>query len=116
MKKLLLTAIAATLLGVSSGGCGKTEKINAFPGTDEYYERVDSFHYTPEEAYELARETAEKDRRLQFLSKQPTAIRRRWYIFSFIQMSGASLQGYHVNGDTGEVIFFGQDRVIHSGF
>lgn len=116
MKKLLLTAAAATLLGISSGGCGKSEKLNAFPGTEEYFARVDSFHYTEEEAYELAREQAEKDRRLQFLSKKPTAIRRRWYIFSFIQVSGASLQGYHVNGDTGEVVFFNQDRVIHSGY
>ncbi len=114
MRKISVITCAILLLFGLFCGCMKSQPLNAFPGTEEYNQRVASFAYTPDEAYEEARKVAKEENKLQYLSKRPTALRRRWYIFSFIQTTGANLQGYHVNGDTGEVVFFSQDRTISS--
>ncbi len=108
-----LAAVAAVLAVFA--GCGnplKRDSANVFPGSEAYEKRIKTFSYDPVEAYEMAREQAEEDNRLQYLSKRPTVVVKRWYVFSMPQASGASLKGYHVNGDSGKVRYVGQDRVV----
>ncbi|MDR1535919.1 MAG: hypothetical protein LBU64_12640 [Planctomycetota bacterium] len=92
-------------------GC-RRPPANAFPGTSAYEERVAKLKIGPAEAYRLAREQAETDNRIQFVSRRPTVLVKRWYVFSLPQASGASLQGYHVNGDTGEVKYAGEKKSV----
>lgn len=96
-------------------GCGnplKRPPANVFPGTPEYAKRVESFKITPSQAYDIALEAARTDNRLQFLSRRPTVIVKRHYVFSMPQGSGASLQGYHVNGDNGDVKFMNEKKTV----
>lgn len=96
-------------------GCGgplKRPPANVFPGSEEYSKRIKDFKISPEKAYELAHAQAKKDKQLQFLSRKPTVVVKRWYVFSMPQASGASLDGYHVNGDTGEVKFVNNDKTV----
>lgn len=113
MLKYAMLVICVLGIGASLCGCGiKRPPQNAFPGSEEYEARVATFKVSPREAYEIAREEAEYDNKLQFLSKRPTVLNKRWYVFSMPQGSGASLQGYHVHGDTGQVKFFSQKRTV----
>lgn len=96
-------------------GCGsplKRPPANVFPGSEEYSKRIADFKISPDKAYKLAHEQAKKENRLQFLSRKPTVVVKRWYVFSMPQASGASLDGYHVNGDTGEVKFVNNDKTV----
>ncbi|MDR0361301.1 MAG: hypothetical protein LBJ46_01220 [Planctomycetota bacterium] len=93
---------------LAAAGCGnpiKREPSNVFPGTPAYDKRVSSFKITPDQAFRIAYEAGQTDRQLHYVSKRPTAVAKRWYVFSIPQASGAQLQGYHVNGDTGDVKF-----------
>ncbi len=107
-----LFAAAALCMLVGCGNPLKRDPNNVFPGSAEYDRRIAAFKYSPSEAYEIAHETAEEDNKLQFLSKKPTVISGRWYVFSMPQGSGAELQGYHVNGDNGNVKFVSQRRTV----
>ena len=110
---LLVPFLIVMLL--ATAGCGnplKRDPANAFPGTENYNKRVKSFKISPSDAYDIAHDQAQTDNRLQFLSKRPTVIVKRWYVFSMPMGSGASLQGYHVNGDTGEVKFESEKKTI----
>ena len=106
----------ALMLFFLAAGCGpiKRQPANAFPGSDAYDKRVSSFKVKPAQAYEIALEAAKTDNRLQFLSRRPTVIVKRWYVFSMPQGSGASLQGYHVNGDSGEVKFMNEKKSVEN--
>ncbi len=104
--------IFALLLCLGCGNPIKRPPANVFPGSDEYIKRVDSFKITPPQAYERALAAAQRDNKLQFLSRRPTVIVKRSYVFSMPQPSGASLQGYHVNGDTGKVKFMSENKTI----
>lgn len=98
-----------------SAGCGnpiKRPPQSVFPGSEEYATRIADFKVTPEQAYTIAHEEALTDHKLQFVSKKPTAVYKRWYIFSMPQATGANLHGYHVHGDTGEVKFFSKDQTV----
>jgi hypothetical protein len=117
MRRTYWVSLAAVVvaLGVFAG-CGnplKRDSANVFPGSEAYEKRIKSFDLDPVEAYEIALEQAEEDNRLQFLSKRPTVVVKRWYVFSMPQASGASLKGYHVNGDSGKVRYVGDSRVVH---
>lgn len=113
MVKCVLLGICLSLCCAAFTGCGiKRPPQNPFPGSEEYDDRIATFRISPGEAYEIAREEAEYDNKLQFLSKRPTVINKRWYVFSMPQASGASLQGYHVHGDTGEVKFVSEKRTV----
>lgn len=105
----------AVLATIALAGCGnplKRPPANVFPGSEEYAKRVDTFKISPSEAYSIAHEAASTDNNLQFLSRRPTVIVKRTYVFSMPRQSGASLRGYHVNGDTGAVKFMEEDRII----
>ncbi|MCC8189384.1 MAG: hypothetical protein LIP77_01940 [Planctomycetes bacterium] len=111
-RHLLLVAVFAGLVTLLPG-CGiKRQPANVFPGSDSYIKRVESFKITPTEAYALALDAARSENKMQFLSRRPTVIVKRWYVFSMPQASGANLQGYHVHGDTGEVKFVNDKTVI----
>lgn len=100
---------------LAAAGCNnpiKREPANAFPGTPAYDKRVASFKITPEQAYRIAHEAGQTDRQLQYVSKRPTAIVKRWYVFSIPQASGAQAQGYHVNGDDGTVKFHREKKYL----
>ena len=100
---------------LAASGCRNPVKrapANAFPGSAEYDKRVSSFKITPNQAYSIAEEEARTDNRMQYLSRRPTVIVKRWYVFSLPRASGADLQGYHVNGDTGAVKFVNDKTVI----
>lgn len=117
MRRIVCWSLIATVVVLGClAGCGnplKRDPANVFPGSDAYERRVGAFKIDPVEAYEIAREQAEEDNRLQFLSKRPTVVVKRWYVFSMPQASGASLKGYHVHGDSGKVRYVGQNRVVH---
>lgn len=109
----LLFAVFAVALMIA--GCGnpiKRDPANVFPGSEPYAKRVAAFKIKPDKAYELAHEAASTDNKLQFLSKRPTVIAKRWYVFSMPQPTGAILQGYHVNGDNGEVKFVNDKTIV----
>ncbi len=108
---LYFFALLAVVALAATAGC-KRPPANVFPGSEYYEKRVESFKITPEEAYDLALEQAEEDNKLQFLSKKPTVATKDSYVFSMPQGSGASLQGYHVNGKTGKVRFFSQKKTV----
>lgn len=113
MFKGALLFLCVVALGAGLCGCGiKRPPQNAFPGSDDYEARVSTFKISPKEAYEIAHEEAEYDNKLQFLSKRPTVLHKRWYVFSMPQGAGASLQGYHVHGDTGQVKFSSQKTIV----
>ncbi|MCL2001367.1 MAG: hypothetical protein FWG74_08030 [Planctomycetes bacterium] len=98
-----------------AAGCSNPiarEPANVFPGSDSYAKRVQSFKIQPAEAHDLALNQARKDNNVQFVSRRPTVVVKRWYVFSLPQASGASSRGYHVNGDTGEVKFMKEDKAI----
>lgn len=105
----------ALFLLVAAVGCGnpmKRDPANVFPGSDAYVKRVKSFKISPPEAYEIALAKAKAENKMQFLSRRPTVIVKRWYVFSLPQSSGADLQGFHVNGDSGEVKFVSEKKTI----
>ncbi len=114
---LRITRIAsfALLASILLAGCGnplKRPPANVFPGSEEYAKRVETFKISPSQAYDIAHEAAVTDNKMQFLSRRPTVIIKRSYVFSMPQQSGASLRGYHVNGDTGEVKFMEENKSI----
>lgn len=107
----------AALACIALAGCGnpiKREPANVFPGSPAYDKRVASFKITPQQAYDIARESAQTNNRMQFLSRRPTVIVKRWYVFSMPQGSGASLQGFHVNGDNGQVKFVNEKKTVQN--
>ena len=104
---------ALFLVFLLSAGCGiKRAPANAFPGTDSYASRVESFKVSPKEAHAIAYAAGKKDGQLQFVSRTPSVIAKRWYVFSIPKPTDASTQGYHVNGDTGEVKFVNEKKNI----
>lgn len=115
MRRSFVWLFPALLVVVMAAGCGnpiKREPANVFPGTESYVKRVDSFKISPSQAYDIALDQARTDNKLQFLSRRPTVVVKRSYVFSMPQPSGASLQGYHVNGDTGAVKFMEEKKTI----
>lgn len=102
-------------LAVLTAGCGnpiKRDPANVYPGSEPYAKRIATFKITPEQAYDIAHTAAQTENKLQFLSRRPTVVVKRWYVFSMPQPSGASLQGYHVNGDTGAVKFEAEKKTV----
>lgn len=109
--KFMIFAAALLLLAVT--GCGiKRAPANVFPGSEDYATRIKGFKISPPEAYELALKKAREENKMQFLSRRPTVVVKRWYVFSLPQASGANLQGFHVHGDTGEVKFVSEKKTI----
>lgn len=109
----VMFALFAALVALP--GCGNPMKrppANVFPGSDHYNTRVKSLKISPAQAYDLAHEAAVADGKLQFLSRRPTVIVKRSYVFSMPQPTGATMQGYHVNGDTGAVKFVNDKKVV----
>lgn len=115
MRSLFLALACSLLVAFTLSGCGfKRPPANTFPGSDSYSARVESFKITPQQAYQIAYEEAQTDRQLHYVSKKPTVIAKRWYVFSVPQASGATLQGYHVNGDNGEVKFVNEKKTVQN--
>lgn len=115
--RFVLPAFIVLLATIAFPGCGnpiKRKPNNVFPGSEEYDKRVAELKITPAQAYDIALEKAKTDNKLQFLSRRPTAIIKRTYIFSMPQASGASLQGYHVDGDTGKVKFVEEKKSVEN--
>ena len=111
MPRLLPLALLTAVLALAPLGC-RRPPANAFPGTSLYEERAAKLAVSPAEAYEIALEQAKTDNRVQFVSRRPTVLVRNWYVFSLPQGSGASLQGYHVSGNTGEVKYMGEKKEV----
>ena len=109
---LLAAGLAAALLLVGCGNPIKRDPTNVFPGSEYYEKRVKTFKISPSQAYEIALEKASEENKLQFLSRKPTAVVKRSYVFSMPQPSGASLNGYHVNGDNGKVRFVTDKKIV----
>lgn len=107
---ILLSAIL--LLATGCGNPIKRAPRNVFPGSEPYQKRVGEFKISPAQAYDIAHDEAKTDHKLQFLSARPTVITGRWYVFSMPQGTGASLNGYHVNGDNGKVKFVNEKTVV----
>lgn len=117
MLKTLWLMAGIMVLGVLAAGCGnplKRPPKDVFPGSEEYETRIAAFKITPSQAYDIAHEAALTDHKLQFLSKRPTVVHGRWYVFSMPQASGASLNGYHVHGDSGEVRFDSKKETVYN--
>lgn len=115
MFRQLLFAVLLGFAVLGAAGCGNPMRrppANVFPGSDAYEQRVSSLKITPSQAYEIAHEAATNDNRLQFLSRRPTVIVKKTYVFSMPRPSGATLQGYHVNGETGEVKFVNDKKEV----
>lgn len=113
MRSLIGLALVLSISLAFVSGCGlKRAPANAFPGTDTYASRIETFKITPKQAYDIAYDAAKKDGQLQFVSRTPTVVVKRWYVFGIPQPSGADLHGYHVNGDTGEVKFVSEKKII----
>ena len=113
MRHPFATLFVTVLLLSLFAGCGiKRTPANLFPGSDDYDKRVKSFKITPPEAYQIALDAAKSENKMQFLSRRPTVLVKRWYVFSMPQASGANLQGFHVHGDTGEVKFVSEKKTI----
>ncbi|MDR3211992.1 MAG: hypothetical protein LBU79_08765 [Planctomycetota bacterium] len=101
------------LFGLVPLGCGfKRPPANAFPGTSYYSDRVATLKISPVDAYRLAYQQAKEEGQLHFVSRTPTVLAKRWYVFSVPLGSGANLQGYHVNGDNGQVKFMNEKKVV----
>lgn len=111
LSKSLMVLLPLFAIVVFSG-CFKRAPANVYPGSDDYNKRVANFKITPEQAYRIAHEAAQTDRQLHFISRTPTVVAKRWYVFSVPLPSGANLQGYHVNGDNGDVKFVNEKKVI----
>ena len=112
MRRYLACLIVFGLVIAVCAGCVKRDPNNVFPGSDTYEKRIASFKISPAQAYRIAHEAAQTDNRLQFLSRRPTVVMKRWYVFSMPQPSGADIRGYHVHGDTGEVKFVNDKKFI----
>lgn len=110
--RIVWVSMLLTLCLVGCGNPLSRPPQSVFPGSEYYQSRIDTFKITPQQAYRAAQEAAETDRKLQFLSRQPTVVYKRWYVFSMPQATGANLKGYHVNGDTGEVKFFSKNQTV----
>lgn len=112
-QKLFVPAAFAVLALAVLSGCGiRRPPAYVFPGSQYYADRVEKFKISPDEAYDIALEEAQSDNKLQFLSKRPTVATRDSYVFSMPQGTGASLNGYHVNGKTGKVHFVSEKKVV----
>ncbi len=115
MRRICLLLCVVALAAAPLSGCGnpiKRPPSNVFPGSPEYAERVSKLKISPEEAYDIAHRAAKKEGRLPFLSRRPTVIASRTYVFSMPQPSGASLNGYHVDGNKGTVRFVTDKTVV----
>ncbi len=115
MRRIRLMTPVFVLAAVLFCGCGnplKRPAANVFPGSAEYETRVADLKISPEEAYEIAYAQAKKEGKLQFLSRRPTVLAKRTYVFSMPQPSGASLHGYHVDGRRGTVRFVTDKTVV----
>lgn len=116
MRRHCCLLVAAALFSLAIlGGCGnpiKRPPANVFPGSQQYEKRVSDLKLSPAQAYEIAHEQAEEEGRLHMLSRKPTVIVKRTYVFSMPQPSGASLQGYHVNGDNGKVKYVNEKKTV----
>lgn len=109
------TSLILCILALAVAGCGnplKRDPANVFPGSEAYEKRVAELELSPEQAYAAAHKKALKDGKLQFLSRRPTVIAKRTYVFSMPQASGASLNGYHVDGNRGTVRFVTDKTVV----
>ncbi|MCD8349547.1 MAG: hypothetical protein LUC93_02945 [Planctomycetaceae bacterium] len=114
MRQALVVAFSLLMIAAIVG-CGnpiKRPPRHVFPGSEDYDKRVKDFKISPTQAYDIAHEEASTDRKLQFLSARPTCITGRWYVFSLPQAQGASLNGYHVNGDSGQVKFVTDKTIV----
>ena len=111
MRSLIGLALVMTFSLAVAPGC-KRPPANAFPGTNTYASRIETFKITPKQAHEIAYKAAQKDGQLQYISRTPIVVVKRWYVFGIPQPSGADLRGYHVNGDTGEVKFMNEKKTI----
>lgn len=101
-----------SIAGIGFSGCLKRPPANVYPGSEAYANRSKEMKISPSQAYQIAREAAAADGQLHFISRAPTVVVKRWYVFSMPLPSGANLQGYHVNGDTGEVKFVSEKKII----
>lgn len=114
-RPFFLPALLLAVLLLTAAGCGNPMKrppANVYPGSEEYDTRIATFKINPSQAHDIALGKARTDNRLQFVSRRPTVVVKRWYVFSMPQASGANLRGYHVNGDTGEVRFMSEDKAV----
>lgn len=103
------------VLAVAAAGCPnpvKREAYNVFPGQPGYDKRVADFNLDPEHAHQRAMAAARRDGRPEYVSLRPTVIHGRKYVFSIPVGDGANLKGYHVDGDTAEVLFYKKDEVV----
>ncbi len=115
MKRICLPVCAVILSAAFLAGCGnpiKRDPANVFPGSPAYQKRVSGLKISPREAYSIAHKAAEKEGKLQFLSRTPTVVVRKTYVFSMPQPSGASLNGYHVDGNRGTVRFVTDKTIV----
>ncbi len=115
MRSLRLLLCLLVLAAVVAPGCGnpiKRPPSNVFPGSRDYEDRVSKLKLSSEEAYEIAHEAAVREGKLPFLSRKPTVVAGRTYVFSMPQPSGASLNGYHVDGNKGTVRFVTDKTVV----
>lgn len=111
MRAIITVTVLVALLAVA--GCGiKRDPNNVFPGSPAYDRRVEKLRLTPDEAAKLAYRKAKEDDQLQFVSRKPIAIVKNSYIFGMPQASGANLQGYQVDGNTGKVSFNKEKKQI----
>ncbi len=115
MRRLGLLFCVLTLALAGLSGCGnplKRPPANVFPGSGDYEKRVAELEISPEEAHSIAYGAARKDGRLHLISRRPTVIAKKTYVFSMPQATGASLNGYHVDGNRGTVKYVGDKKTV----
>ncbi len=115
MRRFGLILCVMTLAAAGLSGCGnplKRPPANVFPGSEAYEKRVAELKLSPQEAHDIAYGAARKDGRLHLMSRRPTVILKKTYVFSMPLASGASLNGYHVDGDKGTVRYVSDKKVV----
>ena len=120
MRWVFVVTLTALL---AAAGCGVKNPVkrapkNVFYGTREFDERAAKLSISPDQAVRLAMEKARIDERArgeqrqQYISRHPTFLHERIYVFSMSRPDGASLKGYHVDGDSGLAQFYTLDEFV----
>lgn len=112
LRVAILLGAPLVLLAAGCWNPVKRDPVNVFPGQPGYDKRVATFNLNEEQARELALAAARRDGRPEYVGNRPTVVHGKEYVFSLPIAEGASLKGYHVNGEKATVRFFFKDTTV----
>lgn len=88
----------------------KAARSIAWKDTQEFKWRVRSFRIKPKEASRIANMAC--DHLGHLIGEDPNFLVGRWYCFGMKARIGAPLEGYYVNGDTGQVEYRDSEKQL----